>query len=180
MECFNDELTTNKITVNGDVIFTGALIGNNCLIKNNVTISHTGTTDETILYSVLIPAGTFEANDDFDFFLNFFGTNNANLKTVRAYFNDTIVLVGAQKIGQNNSSTAAISPLGRTVVLTSLTTQQVMRNDANYPSDKSTSSSRMDSLTIDFTVAQYLIITGQLADASDTMGIRNVRGQILR
>jgi hypothetical protein len=183
MECFNDELTTKKITVNGDVIFTGALIGNNCLIKNNITISHTGTTDETILYSQLIPAGTFQANDDFMVYLRFFGTNSSNTKTVRLKFNTSVSLIGAIQVAQNQGTTNSFggSSIHRNIIFkNSLTNQEVLNFASNYLTDFNVNGTALTALTIDFTIDQYFIITGQLAISTETMGIRNVRGQILR
>lgn len=156
---------------------------NNCLVKNNTTVSLTGTLVETILYSVLIPAGTFQANDDFEVYLRFFGTNTATAKIVRVYFNNTNDLVTPILLARNQGTTSSAggTSLHRNLIFkNSVTNQEILSSATNYNTDFNVTSTSLNTLSIDFTIDQYFIVTGQLADITDTMGIRNVRGQILR
>jgi hypothetical protein len=156
---------------------------NNVVVKNNITISHTGTTDETILYSELIPAGTFQANDDLEIYLRFFGTNSVGLKELRLRFNNNNDLVGAFQLGRNQGTTSSAggSILHRNLIFkNSLTSQEVLTQASSYSTDTAINSTQLNALNIDFTIDQYFIVTGQLADMTDAMGIRSIRAQILR
>lgn len=151
---------------------------------NETTASHTGTLAETIIWSALIPAGTFEENDTFEFYARVTANNTAGLKIFRAYFNSSVAIpASTSRIGRVNltSSSAGFSSFHRHVVFKdSLSVQEVGQSSASVLTDYSVSTTSVDTLGIDFSVDQYLIFTGELAVTSDTMAIRSVNSKILR
>jgi len=177
--------TTDKeqLFIGNGTTVGGVMLHNNCIVKNNITISHTGTLAETIIYSVLIPSGTFQANDDFDFFARIFANNSVNLKTLRLYFNDTNDLVSATQIARRNTTdnTTAGGAFHRILNFkNSLIVQEGVSFDSNYSTDYSLNSLVLSPFAIDFTVNQYLILSATLFDVADIVGVRNLRGQIVR
>jgi len=154
--------------------------GGNLLSKINTAIAHTGTVNETILNSST-PISGFEANDFIKFMGQFSGTNNANTKIFRVYVNTSHSLSGATILATYSMAGSASggAPFGRNMVL---------RNALNVNSIFSTTTSLLnDELAItgsndtavnyDFTGTNYLVITGQLASAADTMNIKWFRTQ---
>ena len=184
----NTNNPTEKLEVVGNVKAT-KFLGNGtqletCIVKHNTTIEHTGTVDETIIYSQLIPAGTFQANDILDIFANFFGQNTANNKDFRVAFNTTAVLSGAKRIGFRRITTAGagFASFQRFLVFkNSLTTQEISAVGTNSVTSYNLNiNTAPASLDIDFTVDQYFIITAKLDDVAETMGIRNIFAKIIR
>jgi hypothetical protein len=157
----------------------GAMI--KTLFKQNVTITHTGTLVETIIYSVLIPAGTFQANDFLKWFIQWGATSNANNKTLRTYFNTSVSLVGAIFTGQFLITTNQSNLLARQMAFkNSLNAQQILPTSAGLNSEYSISSTAMSTLAVDFSVDQYFIISAQQAVAGDTTSIFYLYANMLR
>lgn len=160
-----------------------ANLPNNCIIKDNSGISHTGTTAETLIFSQLIPAGTLEASDIFRFNIMFgLNTNNANVKTARVYFNTTNDLLGTPIIVATRTLTSAINGncLRNLFLKNSLTIQDIGIPTSNFVSDENVSNVSISTINIDFSVDQYFILSAQLANSADTMGVRSIMAQILR
>lgn len=156
------------------------------LFKQNTVLSLTGTTVNTIIYSVLLPAGTFRANDFLRFFAKLQGSNNANNKIVRAYFNTSVSLTGATVAARinftNGNANIGYSPLVRSMTfLNSLVSQSVPDVTGSFFSDEAAvNNSANTALAVDFTVDQYFIIAGQLSSAADVVSLLSLYGYIVR
>lgn len=153
-----------------------------CLFKQNTDIAHTGTTAETLVFLYQIEAGTFQFNDILRFYAMFEQTNNANVKTCRIYFNTVNNLTGtpiqvATRLLQNNTG---LNLLRNLIFKNSLTSQNIIAPTTNYSSSESISNLVNTTLSIDFTVTQYFIVSIQLANATDTVTLKDLIGEIKR
>jgi hypothetical protein len=108
----------------------------------------TGTTSETTMLTVSIPASLMNKRGR----LNMLGlmnlTNNANLKTLKVKF-------GGQTLATVTSTSQAA--LGFSTWLLNINSETAQRNG------------NATSFTIDTTIANDLVITGQLANSADTL-----------
>lgn len=148
------------------------------LFSNNTTITHTGTTTETKLYSQLIPAGTLTAGDLLDIMTFISATSNANNKTFRMYLNTSDSLTGATQIAFLQVTTTGLNGVfQRFLQVISSTSQRIVLTSSNVFTGYGNSSANYSNLTIDFTVDQYLMISGQLANTGDTMIIYQLKAR---
>ena len=118
----------------------------------------TGTTSETTMLTVSIPASLMNKRGRVNVIVLLSLTNNANNKTVRV------------KIG------------GQTVVSTTSTNQSVLGFSGwllNLNSETSQKNGSAVSFTIDTTIANDLVITGQLANAGDTVTLTAVSLELI-
>lgn len=131
--------------------------------------SVTGTTTETIVYSVQIPANTFAAGDVSYFYVR--GTKtNANATWIqRVYFNSVNSLVGATKIAtKSNAANFGFSGIDRRVFWKDATTAEVILATLTTAiTDVSAGNTTLTSATYDVTTAQYWIVTIELNSGSD-------------
>jgi hypothetical protein len=149
--------------------------------KQNVNVTHTGTTANTIVASYLITAGTFNANDFFRFVIQTSQTVNTNVKTLRVYANTSASLTGATLMATRLLTSASGTGLGRDLVFkNSLTSQDISSTTNNHGDNENNTNVFVTSLTIDFTVNQYLIIAVELTNTTDEVVLRSLRTNILR
>jgi len=178
------ETPTERLDVNGNVKaqrFIGIADVCRSPIKQNVDISHTGTTAETIIADYLIPAGTFEANDIFRWRAYFTATNNANVKTVRFYTNTSVSLSGASQLGRRLLTSSAGRSVSRDLVFkNSLSSQETLLVTADIGDDEGATNTALSSRSINFAVDQYFLVTVELANSGDTVTLNWLRGQIFR
>jgi len=118
----------------------------------------TGTTSETTMLTVSIPASLMNKRGRANVILLLSLTNNANAKTVKAKF-------GGQIIATATSTSQSV--LGFSTWL------------LNLNSETSQKSNSAASFTIDTTIANDLVITGQLANAGDTVTLTAVSLEII-
>jgi hypothetical protein len=122
------------------------------------TVSLTGTTTETTLLTIPIKGGLIGLGSRLSEIAVFTMTNNANVKTFRA------------KIGGNTIATGTSSSLGAT------------RFDfwlLNRNSQSSQYNNNATSFAIDTSVDFDLVITGQLANAADTLTLSALTLEVL-
>ena len=149
--------------------------------KQNVNVTHTGTTANTIVASYLITAGTFEANDFLRFVIQTSQTVNTNVKTLRVYTNTSVSLTGATLIATRLLTSASGTALGRDLVFkNSLTSQDISSTTNNHGDNEINTNVFVTSLTIDFTVNQYFIIAVELTNTTDEVVLRSLRTNIFR
>ena len=150
--------------------------------KQNTTSALTGTTAETLITSILIPANTFQANDWLRWVASINATNNANSKTVRVYFNTIASLSGATQVAQRllaNITTQIV--LRNMFFVNSISSQKTLLGTTlNVASDEATTGGTQATLSINFAVDQYFIISGQLAVGTDTITINGITSNINR
>ncbi len=147
------------------------------LYKNNVNITHTGTVSETKLFSFLIPANTFQANDHVRFVLRTTPNSSSNTRTSRIKFNTSDALGGTQ-VCQWNTGSANVLTVRNMWMLNSLASQRVAVAATTANNNDETSNlvtANLTTLSIDFTVDQWLIYSGELVTSSaDTLTISQV------
>ena len=139
----------------------------------NVNTTYSGTTGETILNSVLIPANTFRRNDGFGIQTRVIKTTTVGSVTVRLRIGPTLntsqTLAG---IFSGSTSSQTYLPFDRRLILPS-----TINDTRVYPTVISTTTditsvsvNSISSLSIDWESADnYLIITGQADSTSEVI-----------
>ena len=147
-------------------------------INSETTENITGTTTEKVLSAVLIPAGTFVTGDviGIETRLRTSGTNGS--KTIRIRIGTTVntsAELAAETVSLTNSHT--FIPLSRMMAIKNGDDTELITNTQNPTSDIGVSyDSFIDYtlLTTDWTVANYIIVTGQLSHEEDTMNCMHI------
>ena len=170
-----------------DAVFDALnLKADNLIAKQNTTISHTGTTAETIIWSKEIIAGTIKSNDFLRILAFINGTNSASNKTIKLYINDTLTLAGATQIGvfAFTSSFQGNIPFCRNLIFqNSLSSQRIIGSAANIVSDEANVggfNTPDSTYTLNFATGKYIILSFTLANSSETMNLRMVKLKIDR
>lgn len=155
---------------------------NRAVFKQNLTLSHTGDTTNTLKYSSLIAGGTFNANDLLKFAALIGATSNANAKTFRFYFNTSASLSGATLIATHALSSGALTvALSRFMIFkNSVSSQEISPASVAFQSEYVASSSAPTALTINFTVDQYFIVAMQLGNSADTAYVYGLTSELYR
>jgi hypothetical protein len=150
--------------------------------KQNTTSALTGTTAETLITSILIPANTFQANDWFRWVASINATGNTNVKTLRFYFNTSATLIGATQVAQRQLTNVVTQPVIRNMFfVNSISSQKTLLGTAlNTATDETATGGTQATLSINFAVDQYFIISGQLAVGTDTITINGITSNINR
>ena len=118
----------------------------------------TGTTSETTLLTITIPAALMGLIGRLNLLSFFALTNNANNKTLRAKIGaNTVNVLGA----------ASLAATGFNFWLLNLNSATAQRNNSST------------SFAIDTTVSMDLIITGQLANAADSMTLNTLTLELI-
>lgn len=129
--------------------------------KLNDSSAVTGTTSNTILDSLLIPANTFKVGV-VDLKIRNIWTTTVATKTTRIYINTSNSLSGATLIGTHAAGTAALSvDMGRFLAIKNLTTIQVFNSATSLIANESIVTSAVSSITFDNTVTNYIIVAIQ-------------------
>jgi hypothetical protein len=151
----------NDITVNGPV--------------NGATgVSITGGITEVVAQSVLIPANTFLQYDIIGLYGRLRKQNTNDTATIRLRINTTPT-VGGQLVGTyaSTSATHLLIPISRRLVIKTLDGTgdgtMVMGNTAGESTDIGMTNQSYSNLAINWSVDNYLIVTGQLRNASDIL-----------
>lgn len=144
------------------------------LDKNNVNVSLTGTTTETILDSSLITAGTIEANDRIIINVRAVPTGISGSKTLKVYANDSLTLTGATLIATYTFTTTSTLFVRNIVFKNSVSSQNVITT-SSIASDVQSSftSGNFSTLSINFATNKYIILSGQLTVGTDTITIND-------
>lgn len=155
---------------------------NRAVFKQNLTLSHTGDTTNTLKYSSLIPANTLTANDILKWSALIGATTNANTKTFRFYFNTSASLSGATLVATYSIGSGAVTVTTSRMMIfkNSLSSQEIHITSASVQSEYTSSSSAPFALAIDFSVDQYFIIAIQLGNAGDTASIFGLTSETYR
>ena len=143
-----------------------------CLYRNSTGTPVTGTTANTLVDSVLLPANTMEPGWDLYNELNVNKNLDNGTFTVRVYYNTTNLLDGSQVLLATYTSTAAINQISftRSFGIISLTeTQLLIPQSTSAAGDFiASSNSVVTTLNIDWTQNLYIIWAIQNSSAADT------------
>ena len=151
----------NDIVVNGPV-------------NGSTGASITGSIAEAVAQSVLIPANTFKQYDIIGLYGRLRKQNTNDIATIKLRIH-TSVAVGGQIVGGFDSTRAShlLIPISRRLVIKTLDGTGdgtiVIDNGNPYATDIGSTIVGYVSLPIDWTVDNYLVVTGQLINASDIL-----------
>lgn len=146
-------------------------------IRDNATsANHTGTTNETIVGSLSIPAGTVLANEIMRFVCTMTKTNTNAGFTARFYINTSVSLSGATQFAVIvGAGTTLFAKVARELVSkNSLSSWEVHPSNTTNADDIVTSTVTISTLSNDFANSQFLIVSVALTSASDIVNIRNL------
>jgi hypothetical protein len=140
------------------------------LLKNATLQSVTGTTTNTILQSLMVPAGTYAPGTVVWARFRGVKAGTAGAATFRLYINTAVSLTGAQQLVQQNAAAAtAYWQVERTLNVISATNTQMTSTASTVASDTVLTATAVSSLNIDWTVDQYFFTACALANAGDTV-----------
>ena len=129
----------------------------------------TGTTSETILSSVLIPANTFSVNDVINLEIRCKKASATGVTSHRIRLNTSNSLSGATLAGiVSNNNTVLMPTFSRNLVIKSSTNTEVMGTSATFSTDIGSITSAISSINIDWTIDQYIIISVQPSVSAET------------
>lgn len=133
--------------------------------------SVTGTTNDTLSRSLLIPANTFTGDGILEILARFIKSGTAGTISTRVYLNTSASLTGATLIGTFNSGSAAGTVYSqgiRTARINSNTLTVAGLASTGVFTDYSTGANAMVSTTFTTSVDNYLIFSVQLGNSGDT------------
>ncbi len=130
----------------------------------------TGTTLETTLVTLTIPAGLIGSNGKVKLYPLWSVTNNANNKTVR------VKLGGSTGYFLQSSGYAQLSNL---VIFRNFNSESVQKVSSGMSSGLGSTTGAFTSLAIDTSAATTLTITGQLQVGTDTMTLEGLFVEIV-
>ena len=138
------------------------------LLKNATLQSVTGTTNNTILQSLLVPAGTYAPGTVVRAQVRGVKAGANGAATFRLYYNTSVNLTGAQQVFiQNAAAATTFWQVERTLNVISATNTQLFGVASALASDTVLSAVAVSSLNIDWTVDQYFFTACQLVNAGD-------------
>jgi hypothetical protein len=131
----------------------------------------TGTTANTALRWVTIPAGTFEAGDIISVTSRIRKTGANGTAIQRFYQNTSQSLTGANILGTYNLTPAGVlyQQLNRDIVIKSATVTEVVPPSANIPLDETMVTGAATQYNIDWLIEQHIGFYVQLTSGSDSV-----------
>jgi hypothetical protein len=140
------------------------------LLKNSTLQSVTGTTANTILQSLLIPANTFSTGRLVNILVRGVKSGAAGSATFRLYYNTSVSLVGATQLFlQNVAAATTFFQVERTLNVISATNTQTFGTASGLNTDMVLSAVTVSSLNINWAVDQYFFTACQLTNTGDTV-----------
>lgn len=155
------QVLNNSVGVPSSVPFTGFSL----LAKSGVSASVTGTTSETALATITIPANAIGPNGQIKINCYWTETNNADTKTLRVRLSG----IGGTAIFSNGSITTVGNVWSYSILTAAnATNSQSTFSEAARGTDGLVTTTFVSS-AIDMTQSQTLVITGQLGVGTDTI-----------
>jgi hypothetical protein len=140
-------------------------------------ITHTGTTNNTLIYSKLIDANVIETGDTIQFSTKFTKpAGSAANTTVRLYINTSASLSGATLLATyaTTNLNGRFFLVERTANVDGATTNFIAATSGALTDSASLSTVASSDVSIDWTVNQYIIVAIQLGNAADSTSLRMV------
>jgi len=123
-------------------------------------VALTGTTSETTLLTVNIPASLIGASGKVKMYPLYSMTNNANNKVLRVKLGGSMAFYAATS---NSSHSSAL------VIIRNIGSESVQKSSTTVVSGLGNTGTALNTLAIDTSVATTITITGQLTVGTDTM-----------
>lgn len=153
------------------------------IFKSMVDSPHTGNTNETRIFSVPIPAGTYQTGDFIIREIEWGSTANGNSKTLRTYYNDTDDLV-SPTLAATHLVTTTATRVGHTrqlEMVNAASEQYCIMPTSTIALYTQGQANGLSNLGLDFTNnAYYLIVSVQLQAGTDTSTLFSIRETIIR
>jgi len=125
----------------------------------------TASTSAVTLATITIPAGLLGANGKLKIYPLWSTTNNANIKTLRAIFSGSTCSTMTSQSVPNNSGL---------VIIRNINSESAQKCSSGLVAGIGSSFGSIAVLTVDTTAATTITITGQLADAGDTLTLEDL------
>lgn len=149
----------------------------------SATITHTGTTVETIKYTEEILT-IISPYDVLRFAINWGATNTGPAKQLKVYINSSPDLTGSPvQLGLHQVTVnAGVGTMSRKIkVLNTIASQLLFGNPAvSATNEYAAFPDAPYSLAIDFSTPKYFVITATLSNSTDTISIYDIEGEINR
>jgi len=123
-------------------------------------VALTGTTSETTLLTVNIPASLIGASGKVKMYPLYSMTNNANSKVLRVKLGGSMAFYAATS---NSSHSSAL------VIIRNIGSESVQKSSTTVVSGLGNTGTALNTLAIDTSVATTITVTGQLTNSADTM-----------
>jgi hypothetical protein len=166
---FNNGILTGVGSING-------LIPNiSVLVQSSPNATHTGNTNNTLVYSKLISANVVSANDCLQIATKFTKpTGSSANPTVRLYINTTSSLSGATLLATylTTNLNGRFFLVERTANVETSTTNFISATSSALTDSASLSTVAPSDVSIDWTINQYFIVAIQLGNAGDSTTLR--------
>lgn len=138
----------------------------NVVIRDSVSATHTGNTNNTLLKALLIPANSLTVGDMFEYIVNFFQTGVSGTQTLRFYVNTSANLSGATLLGMFTTA-SAVGYLSYSRINNIIASNQTIVSNNTVTSiavaQHQIGGVGFNTLNIDWTVDQYFIVATQLS-----------------
>lgn len=160
-------------TIRGSLRADGSGTTSANILKDITTSSNVTSTTETLVNSVLVPANTLQAGDALRIVGKAFKTGTVGTVTVRFYANTSNSLSGATLIGTGTgaATTQYMAMVRFPMIKNATTATEVILNTNSIATDEATIATAavaLSTLAINWTSAQYIIMSVQQSSASDT------------
>lgn len=141
------------------------------VFKTTTDVSHTGDTNNTLVFSQLISGNTITVGDILEYRVKLRKSGTAGILTARVYVNTSASLSGATLIASRAVASASdnISVFERMPFVKSATnTEDLLATNTTVQTIAVSTTVGVTSSNIDWTVGQYFIIALQLGNSADT------------
>lgn len=150
--------------------------GRKIIDYSNTLSGVTGTTTETLLKSLLIPANTIGANDTVEIIAQTRAVGTAGTKTYRIYVNTSASLSGATLVGTFASTSSMLSGgFSRFITCENSQSTQSVPNATTSSAGMNGNFGAASTINANFANDVYVLISCELASAADTGRISSVR-----
>lgn len=157
------------MTVSTDPRKTGITVGPTLLAASAVAVSVTGTTAETALATVTIPAGAMGLNGAIEVRSSWTHTNSANAKSLRVRLGG---IAGTAFLALSNTAAASVSDMRR-IRNRGAANSQVGSCAAATTTPVGSSGNALVTGAVDTSAAQDIVISGQLALNTETITLES-------
>lgn len=145
--------------------------------KSGAAVSHTGDTIETALATITIPAGALGANGIIRVMSIVAMTSSANIKTLRVRLGG---LAGAAIFTSSLFTTVSSPRIDVLTFAANATNSQNTQGWCPRATDNLVTGSAIVTSALDMTAAQDLVISGQLASASEGIQLLGYTVQVIK
>lgn len=140
---------------------------------DNTTYTYTGTTAQTILKTIHIPAGSLTANSTLELYVNFVASGVLNAKTGGIYITTNQSAISGGTVIYTLQVGGTILSWSKNLRLTNKNSlnSQLLFLTSTQPYYSSNSTSAKTATSFDFSVDQYIHIYSSMLNSGDTVGI---------